>query len=79
MLKELFFTVLMPGVIRKKIAILIIDLVVISSDFKNMNIRERLEISGLAAGNVFEPIEALGYTPQEILEKKETFLLILRE
>jgi predicted nucleotidyltransferase len=51
-----------------------IDLIVISSDFKNMNIRERLEISGLAAGNVFEPIEALGYTPQEILKKKETFL-----
>ncbi len=39
-----------------------------------MNLRERLEILGLAAGNVFEPIEALGYTPQEVLEKKETFL-----
>ncbi|HBY57987.1 MAG TPA: nucleotidyltransferase domain-containing protein [Candidatus Atribacteria bacterium] len=51
-----------------------IDLVVISSDFENMNLRERLEILGLAAGNVFEPIEALGYTPQEVLEKKETFL-----
>jgi len=51
-----------------------IDLVVISSDFKNMNLRERLEILGLAAGRVFEPIEALGYTPEELLEKKETFL-----
>ncbi|MGD9552366.1 MAG: nucleotidyltransferase domain-containing protein [Candidatus Caldatribacteriota bacterium] len=51
-----------------------IDLVVISSDFENMNLRERLEILGLAAGNVLEPIEALGYTPQEVLEKKETFL-----
>src|SRR6056297_2772559 len=51
-----------------------IDLVVIASDFKNMNLRERLEILGLAAGKVFEPIEALGYTPDELLEKKETFL-----
>ena len=51
-----------------------IDLVVISRDFKNMNLRDRLEILGLAAGNVFEPIEALGYTPQEVKEKKETFL-----
>ncbi len=51
-----------------------IDLVVISSDFKHMNLRERLEILGLAAGKVFEPIEALGYTPQEVKEKKETFL-----
>jgi len=39
-----------------------------------MNLRERLEILGLAAGQVFEPIEALGYTPQEIMQKKETFL-----
>jgi len=51
-----------------------IDLVVISIDFKNMNLRERLEILGLAAGNILEPIEALGYTPKEVLEKKETFL-----
>ena len=51
-----------------------IDLIVISDDFKDMNLRERLEILGIAAGRVFEPIEALGYTPKEILEKKETFL-----
>jgi len=51
-----------------------IDLIVVSSDFKNMNLRERLEILGLAAGRVFEPIEALGYTPDELSEKKETFL-----
>ena len=51
-----------------------IDLVVISSDFEDMNLRERLEILGLAAGNILEPIEALGYTPKEVLEKKETFL-----
>jgi uncharacterized protein len=51
-----------------------IDLVVVSSDFENMNLRERLEILGLVAGYIFEPIEALGYTPQEVSEKKETFL-----
>jgi len=39
-----------------------------------MNVRERLEILGVAAGRVFEPIEALGYTPKEIKQKKETFL-----
>jgi predicted nucleotidyltransferase len=43
-----------------------IDLVVISKDFKSLNLRERLEILGLAAGRVLEPIEALGYTPEEV-------------
>jgi hypothetical protein len=43
-----------------------IDIVVISEDFGGLNLRERLEILGLAAGRVFEPIEALGYTPEEV-------------
>lgn len=52
-----------------------IDLIVISNDFKNFNLRERLEVLGLAAGRVFEPIEALGYTPKEVRsERKESFL-----
>jgi len=51
-----------------------IDLIVISDDFKNLNLRERLEILGLAAGRVFEPIEALGYTKKEIKGKKECFV-----
>lgn len=51
-----------------------IDLIVISQDFKNMNIRERLETLGLAAGRVFEPIEAIGYTEEEIKDTKGTFL-----
>lgn len=52
-----------------------IDVIVISEDFRKMNLRERLELLGIAAGRVFEPIEALGYTPQEIEDhKKETFL-----
>jgi len=54
-----------------------IDLIVISDDFKDMNLRERLEILGIAAGRVFEPIEALGYTPKEIEQRKETFLEVI--
>ena len=52
-----------------------IDLIVISENFEKMNIRERLELLGIAGGKVFEPIEALGYTPEEIEENKRgTFL-----
>lgn len=52
-----------------------IDVIVIANDFKNMNLRERLELLGIAAGRVFEPIEALGYTQEELeSRKKETFL-----
>ena len=51
-----------------------IDLIVISENFAEMNLRERLEILGLAAGRVFEPIEAIGYTQEEIENSKETFL-----
>lgn len=52
-----------------------IDIIVVSEDFKNMNLRERLELLGLAAGRVFEPIEALGYTPDELeANRKGTFL-----
>ncbi|BCB96060.1 DNA polymerase beta-like region [Dissulfurispira thermophila] len=48
-----------------------IDLIVISEDFKGRNLRERLEILGLAAGRVFEPIEARGYTEEEIIAKED--------
>ena len=52
-----------------------IDLIVISELFEGMNIRERLELLGIAAGKVFEPIEALGYTPEEIeANRRGTFL-----
>jgi predicted nucleotidyltransferase len=51
-----------------------IDLIVISEDFKKLNLRERLEILGLAAGRVFEPIEAIGYTEEEVKDTKGTFL-----
>ncbi len=51
-----------------------IDLIVISRDFSRMNLRERLELLGLASGRVFEPIEALGYTEEEAKDSRETFL-----
>jgi predicted nucleotidyltransferase len=51
-----------------------IDLIVVSENFGKMNIRERLEILGIAAGRVFEPIEAIGYTPEELKDTKGTFL-----
>lgn len=51
-----------------------IDLLVVSDDFKGTNLRERLEILGIAAGRVFEPIEAMGYTEEEIKDVKGTFL-----
>lgn len=52
-----------------------IDVIVIADDFKDMNLRERLELLGIAAGRVFEFIEALVYTQEEPeSRKKETFL-----
>ncbi len=43
-----------------------IDLVVISNDFAKLNLRERLEILGMAAARIMRPIEAKGYTEKEI-------------
>lgn len=43
-----------------------IDLVIVSRDFRKMNIRERLELLGIASVRIMKPVEARGYTPQEI-------------
>ena len=43
-----------------------IDLIIISNDFLKMNLRKRLEILGIAAARIMEPVEAKGYTPEEI-------------
>ena len=52
-----------------------IDLIVISNDFQPLNLRERLELLGLAAGRIMEPIEALGYTDEELeIEPEGSFL-----
>lgn len=43
-----------------------LDLVVVSKDFSNMGLLERMELLGLAAGRVREPIQAYGFTSDEI-------------
>ncbi len=42
-----------------------IDLIVISRGFADKDLRERLELLGVAAARILEPIEAFGVTPQE--------------
>ena len=54
-----------------------IDIVVVSNDFKKLNLRERIEVLGIASARIKEPIEARGYTPSEI--KKSTPLNFLNE
>jgi predicted nucleotidyltransferase len=43
-----------------------IDLFVLSSDWEKFSQRERLEILGVAAARLLEPIQAQGYTPEEV-------------
>ena len=52
-----------------------IDLTVISKDFRKMNLRERLEVLGIAAARIMKPVEAKGYTPQEIEMTQEASFL----
>ena len=50
-----------------------IDLAVISNDFQNMNLLERLEFTGtaLAKAKIFEPVEIRAFTEEEFLSQKE--------
>jgi len=43
-----------------------IDLIVISDDWRNLSKRERLELLGIAAARILEPIQAQGFTAAEI-------------
>lgn len=43
-----------------------IDLIVVSPDFAPLGLLQRLELLGEAAGEVFEPIQAYGVTPEEV-------------
>jgi uncharacterized protein len=43
-----------------------IDLVVISPEFENMRLLERMETLGIAAGQIGEPVQAYGFTSKEI-------------
>ena len=47
-----------------------IDLIVISADWKKYNQRQRLELLGVAAARILEPVQAQGFTPGEIKSKK---------
>ena len=43
-----------------------IDLIIVSEDFRKMNLRQRLEVLGIAAARIMQPVEAKGYTLKEI-------------
>ena len=49
-----------------------IDLIVISGDWKKYNHRQRLELLGIAAARILEPVQAQGFTPGEIRRKQLT-------
>ncbi|MBI4640081.1 MAG: nucleotidyltransferase domain-containing protein [Candidatus Tectomicrobia bacterium] len=52
-----------------------IDLLIVSSDFENLNMRERLELLGVAAAQLWQPIEAIACTPAELAHiEPATFL-----
>jgi predicted nucleotidyltransferase len=46
-----------------------IDLVVVSDDFKNMDLWERLRLLGRARMGIKRPMEILGFTEEEFAEK----------
>jgi predicted nucleotidyltransferase len=47
-----------------------IDLIVISPDWKPYSTRQRLEILGVASARILEPVQATGFTPEEISSQK---------
>ena len=49
-----------------------IDLIVISGDWEKYNQRQRLELLGIGAARILEPVQAQGFTPSEIRSKKVT-------
>jgi len=49
-----------------------IDLIVVSPDWAPYNSRERLEIAGVAAIQLLQPIQAQGFTPDEIANHELT-------
>ena len=52
-----------------------IDLVIVSDDFRRMNLRRRLEVLGVAAARMMQPIEAQGYTTTELKKASPTNFL----
>lgn len=52
-----------------------IDVLIVSSDFEDLNTRERLEQLGTAAARLWQPIEAMACTPDELTHiEPATFL-----
>lgn len=49
-----------------------IDLIVVSGDWEKYNQRQRLELLGIAAARILEPVQAQGFTPSEIKRKQIT-------
>ena len=52
-----------------------IDVLIISADFETLNMRERLERLGTAAARLWQPIEALACTPDEVTHVETATLL----
>ena len=44
-----------------------IDVLIVSSDFASLNTRERMEQLGTAAARLWQPIEAIAFTPDELV------------
>lgn len=47
-----------------------IDLIVVSPDWAAYNWRERLELLGVVAARLLQPIQAQGFTPEEISNRE---------
>lgn len=47
-----------------------IDIIVVSGDFVNKTMLERLQTLGLARKNIPDPVQAYGFTPEE-MEKRD--------
>ncbi len=47
-----------------------IDLIVISDNWTKYNHRERLELLGIAAARILEPVQAQGFTQKEITQRQ---------
>jgi uncharacterized protein len=47
-----------------------IDLIVLSDDWEKYNHRERLELLGIAAARIMEPVQAQGFTQAEISQHR---------
>jgi len=52
-----------------------IDVLIVSSDFGALNTRERVERLGIAAARLWQPIEAMACTPDELVHVEPATLL----